>query len=281
MLGKLMYYDGKRQIKILGGISLIGVVITLITGLVRMLSEAYPDVVIFRMISYMTFAFSIIAIVFMVGGTMVYSMLFFRKNLFRDEGYLMHTLPVRESELFFSKLLTGTLCVYLSAIAAYICFCLATMRWNHLALLRDILVEGGISDAWIFWMALLTLLLTVPLMLCQVYASLTIGYTWRLKSGNHVSRDLLSVVVFIILYLIQQAAGIISIVGYLVVRYNPFGEYFTDRLDTFLEGGLESEQQVLDYGKGVLGLSLTFSLVIGAVLIMLSIRRMNRYLNLE
>lgn len=51
--------------------------------------------------------------------TNVYLGIRFYKNLYTDEGYLMHTLPVRPWMLVVSKALTGVLWSYLSSVLAF------------------------------------------------------------------------------------------------------------------------------------------------------------------
>lgn len=283
MLGKLIRYDSKIQLKFLGSLFIVSVLVNLFAALAGCLQAAYPKVIILGMFKTFTLGFSILAIVAMLFGNGIYVVLHFRKNLFRDEGYLMHTLPVTETQLFFSKLITGTICVCLSGIAAYLCACIGTRRWNYIGMFMDLMEESGVQGTKMMVLVLVTFLLLIPVTLCQFYAALTLGYTWKNNSGNHVSRDLLSIASYIILYMIQQVIGLIAILIYLVASFgNPFSTGFVDNMESFMDtmehntGG-----ELVSYVQGMVGIALGLNIVVGIVLTIVIIWRLNRHLNLE
>jgi len=283
MLGKLIRYDSKIQLKFLGSLVIVSALTSLFAALAGCLSEAYPKIMLFGMFKTFTLGFSILAMVAMLFGNIIYVVIHFRKNLFRDEGYLMHTLPVTETQLFFSKLITGTFCVFLSGIAAYLCACIGTRRWDYIGRLADMLRESGVQEAWTVVLVFLTFVLLVPFTLCQFYASLTIGYTWKINSGNHVSRDLLSIVSYIILYMVQQALGLIAMMAYLVSSFgNPFSAGFMGRIETFMVSMENNTGEALaSYVQGVVGMALGINVVIAIVLVVVVLRRLNHHLDLE
>ena len=275
MLGKLIHYDGKIQLKFLSGVCVVVALISLFSGIMSEVSDAFPKVIMLKMLRYLVFGCSVLAVAALVIGMVIYVVAYFRRNLFRDEGYLMHTLPVTGTQLFFSKLITGSICIYLSILAAIVCMCIATFRWDYISMFIDILKQSGIQDVWTVVMTLLTLLLTIPFSLCQFYVSLVIGYTWKMNSAAPMNRDLLSVAVYNVLYLIQQVMGMISIAVFLVISYgNPFTSQFLQRMETM-------GSEISTYLHGVLGMSMGLSLTLGVVLAVVSVWRMNHHLNLE
>ena len=285
MLGKLIRYDAKVQFRVLGGLSLICLIISLFTGIMGKVSEAFPNMVILDMFSKFSVALWVVAIIVLILGVFIYNVAFFRKNLFKDEGYLMHTIPVTETQLFISKLLTGTLAVAASVLVAFVSICIATMEVEgYITGLKELVAEAGVSGGGLFWgITILSILLSIPYYFCQFYASIAIGYTWKIKSGKHVNRDLLSVAVYAILYMIQQAAGMLLIFGYMFfVWLRPFGGDFEERMDIFMMSDTASmEAGLMDYLQGLLGGSLVITTLAGVVLAWLALRKMNRQLNLE
>lgn len=284
MLGKLIRYDAKIQFKFLGGVSLICLIISLFAGITGKLSDAYSKLFILDMLSYISFALWILSMILMVCGVFIYAVVFFRRNLFRDEGYLMHTIPVTETQLFMSKLLTSTLAVYASFVVAFVCLCLATMRVDfYIDEIKALIPESGVIGGGAFWtLTIASLILSVPSYLCQFFASIAIGYTWKIKSGKHVNRDLLSVAVFAILYVIQQVLGLVQMFGYFFVWLKPFEGGLEERLDAFMMSDVAyAETELMDYLQGILGMSLAFTIIMSVVLVWLSLRKMNRQLNLE
>lgn len=284
MLGKLIRYDSKVQIKFLCGIYAVAGLISVFSGAFRALKNQFPKVAAFGLMSEMAWMFCCLAAVVTVVGSMIYVIAYFRKNLLRDEGYLMHTLPVSSLQLYISKLITGTLLIWLSIGVAILCLGIGSLRFHYPII--SIIEESGLSGTENFVLLIVTLMMVFPLTLCQFYASLIIGYTWKIQSSNPINKDLLSVIAFIVIYMIQQILAVISLVVYVVVRYgNPFSPYFSDRFVAMMEGAgsnsVHVQEEILRYIQGMLGLSLVLSLVIGVVLFLVGNYRMNRHLNLE
>lgn len=276
MLKKLIGYDSKMQIKFLGGIYGVVLLIAAVSGILQGVKNHFPQVNIFQYISAMAWVLCCMAVVVMIAGSVIFIVLYFRKNLLKDEGYLMHTLPVSSTQLYISKLLTGTVFVWISIAVGILCLGIGALKFDNSLL--QILEESGLSDSGILGILVTELLALIPMTLCQFYASMVMGYTWRLNSVNPVNRDLLSVIVFVILYIIQQIMGVISLVLYIVIRYgNPFSDYFVERFTALMDG----QGEVIAYVQGVLGISLVLSAVMTVVLLIISLYRMNRHLNLE
>lgn len=274
MLGKLIRYDGKIQFKFIGSLFMVSLFISLVAALGDCLYEACPDVMLVKMFKTLTLGFSILAVVAMVFADAIYVVMYFRKNIFRDEGYLMHTLPVTETQLFFSKFLTGTLCIYLSGIAAYLSICIGTRRWDYIRMFANMLKESGMQETWTSVFVLLMFLLLIPLTLCQFYAALAIGYTWKINSGNPVNRDLLSILSYIVLYMIQQMMGLAAIAIYFVSHFGVL-----DGFVAFMEHS--SGEQVVSYVSGIVGMAVALSFVFAIILLVVILRRLNHHLDLE
>lgn len=274
MLRKLIRYDSKIQFRFLGSLMIVSVLASLFSGIAGRLYEAYPEVMALGIFKMLTLGFSILVIAAMLFGNFIYVVVYFRKNLFRDEGYLMHTLPVTETQLFCSKIITGTLCVYLSGIAAYICFCIGTWRLDYFGKFVDIIRESGVQGTKTVVLVLLMFLLLVPITICQFYAALTVGYTWKINSGSHINRDLLSVLSYIVLYMVQQMLGLISILLYFI-----FNGGITGGLEAFMEKSTGLE--VTSYVQGIIGMAFAMEFVLGIILIVIILQRFHHHLNLE
>lgn len=108
MLGKLMKHEWKASWKIYGLINLYMVIITILGAITAVLvvQQEEPGVLA------TTFAIGtfILYYVSLLGVSMapnLYSATRFYKNLYSNEGYLMHTLPVGKHSLILSKLLVA------------------------------------------------------------------------------------------------------------------------------------------------------------------------------
>ena len=208
MLRKLIRYDSKVQIRFLCGVYAVEALLAVLSGIFLWLKNRFPDVVVFKLMSGFARVICIFTVAVVFVGTIIYIVAYFRKNLLRDEGYLMHTLPVSPLQLYSSKLLTGTVFVYLSVFVGYLCFGVGNLRFRY-SVLEEILKSG--ADRKTILLIAMTFLVVVPLMLCQFYFSLVLGYTWKTHSANPVNRDLLSVLAYIAIYMVQQAVALIGL----------------------------------------------------------------------
>ena len=123
MLGKLFLYDMKNQLRLWKYVYGALIVSSMLHTVLRLLD--FQEGVLGQVwggVGILTKGFVIAAGVVMMIAAFFYPVLYFRKNLLKDQGYLMHTLPVKESELFFSKFLSGwcfmllTVLVFLAGI---------------------------------------------------------------------------------------------------------------------------------------------------------------------
>lgn len=279
MLGKLIRYDSKVQIRFLCGIYIVAALISGISGIFLGLRNQFPDVMIFKLMSGFARVICCLSVLVVFLGTIFYIVAYFRRNLLRDEGYLMHTLPVSSLQLYGSKLLTGTFFVYLSVLVGYLCFGVGNLRFRY-SIIDEILKDG--VDRKTFLLIGVTLLFVVPLLLCQFYFSLVLGYTWKMNTANPVNKDLLSVIAYIVTYMVQQAVALVGLLAYFMIRFgSPLESGFLERVAKFAgdETGLQTE--MISYIQGLMWISLITSVIFGIVLFVLSVYRLNRHLNLE
>lgn len=279
MLGKLIRYDSKVQIRFLCGVYIVAALISGLSGIFLGLRNQFPDVVIFKLMSGFARVICCLSVLVVFLGTIIYIVAYFRRNLLRDEGYLMHTLPVSSLQLYGSKLLTGTFFVYLSVFVGYLCFGVGNLRFRY-SIIDEILKDG--VDRKTFLLIGITFLFVVPLMLCQFYFSLVLGYTWKINSANPVNKDLLSVIAYIVTYMVQQAVALVGLLAYFMIRFgSPLESGFLERVAKFAgdESGMQTE--MIGYIQGLMEISLATSVIFGIVLFVLSVYRLERHLNLE
>ena len=201
MLLKLIKYDFREQFR--EHIGLYALVF------VSALTEIILDSFEFDLVSVFFWVLHSLSVIAMLICSLVIIVLYFRRNLLKDEGYLMNTLPVAPWMLYVSKFLTAFVLFILDLIVAVLTFSIM----NHgFAWIKDII--GSMSDEFAnsgFTMspvvmfgsiAVIALLYTISIL----FFSLTTGYR---ANG---SKDANSVLTFIILYVIGQVANIIVMI---------------------------------------------------------------------
>ena len=116
----------------------------------------------------------------------------FCRNLLGREGYLMHTLPVTETQLILSKLLTSMVWVLCSGLVGVVCITvmvsigvldaevLGTLSWDRWKQLWQMLYEELGPEFWVamVWTILINLARLASLILC-VYAACMIAHQFK------------------------------------------------------------------------------------------------------
>lgn len=120
MLKKLMKHEWMETWKIPALVLAVSVILSAICAVYFYVTPApAPDVEINvgKMTVFILYAFAIAVTSLLIT---IYLGIRFYKNLYTDEGYLMHTLPVRPWALVLSKTLIGSLWTYLAGILAFV-----------------------------------------------------------------------------------------------------------------------------------------------------------------
>ena len=148
----------------------------------------------------------------------------FTQNIYKDESYLTHTLPVTKSEIFNSKIIASILSLILSLLVILVCIAIVYLNEttiDYLKAIYDSLVQVynvSFAICIIIGTVLLVLLETICFMLLGIFG-IVVGY----RSNNHKtiksiiigigSYGILSVISFVLLYFIGNTYNIEIIAG--------------------------------------------------------------------
>ena len=281
MLGKLVRYDFKRQWKLLGVVYAIASIMGIGVAILRLLAD-YTDILVLRYLTTFGTGFCCVVAVVIIVGTWIYALLYFRSNLLKDEGYLMHTLPAEPEQLYFSKLINFMVYVVLSIIVAYLCI---GMAFGDIGIYGKIISESiaelpetGVK-IWL-WSAAYVVEMGIATMILHL-GCLIIGYTWR--SASTINRDLVSVVIYVILHFVIQIASVALLLLYLLVKYGNFVSQIID-LDQTMDqaaSGAAFETEFYSYFSGLLGVSAVTYLIVGVIMLLISLKRFRLKLDLQ
>lgn len=272
MLKKLIKYDLKVQLKLLGA---AWMVVLLAAGIAALATVMQSHVGRWQwLMEQIEATAAIVAVLFvivMVVGTVIYMVLWFRRNLFKDQGYLMHTLPVQPWQLYVSKYATAGICTLLSELvgtfAILLAFCFPK---SQILQIQEILHMFGLP-AWLG----VYVVFSIPLSLPCFYLALSYGYTLRFRTASPVNRDLMSIVSYAVIYLIQQAVNSVLLVVLFVA------EAAAGRVNVEELFNASDRSAFLSFYGDVLAMAGVVTLVYAVIWSLLSIRRMGRYLNID
>ena len=277
MLGKLFKYDMKIQMKILGMAYLIMGIIAGIAAIVEGIRRNFDDRLgILRIAGVVTTGLATAAMVAVFLGTIFYAVFFYRKNLLKDQGYLMHTLPVKTWQLYLSKWLSSTLCLFVSAIVILAGICLTFLRIPNVSDILDGMKASGMP-MWYIALLLAIVIVSIPISLTQFYAALSFGYTIQTNTTTPVNKDLLSVISYIVIYMLQQVLSL----GVMMITALAYVGKTSDIDELLKSGGMESMKTMVDITGGMYVIVLIVCVVIGIVTSVLSVWRMKKHLNLN
>lgn len=204
MLGKLLKYDIKSVLPLhlgmYGFLSLLGIV-TLIVS--KVYENNTGNLILAIALSMLSVSIIIFIVITLVTSLLIF-VLRYRSNLLKDEGYLMHTLPVSSTELHFSKLITNIILFIIDITVAGVVYSIAGWSVEWLRQFKMLLVnEIGTKNALLFLIYVIVAMITV---LSQIYFSLNLGY---MRSSN---KDLISIVAYIGTYGISQGAAALGMI---------------------------------------------------------------------
>lgn len=119
MLKKLAKHEWLETWKIPALILAVSIILSVICALYFYLAP-YPTanvkINVGNMVFFILYVFAVVITSWLIT---IYLGIRFYKNLYTDEGYLMHTLPVHSRTLVLSKALIGTLWIYLAGILSF------------------------------------------------------------------------------------------------------------------------------------------------------------------
>lgn len=208
MLRKLIKHEFRATARIMGPLYLVLLVAALGANLSTrgILETPYPILNILGSLLVMAFVVAILAVCVVSFLLMIQR---FYKNLLRDEGYLMFTLPASVHQHVWSKLIVSSVWFIVTGVAVMLSFMVMALNVGFLEalvhfikrILEDITAYYAINGT-VFLLELLVLVFVGCIGFClQFYAALAIGHSF----SNH--KFAWSVAFFFILQFASQLVG--------------------------------------------------------------------------
>lgn len=122
MLGKLLKYDLKWIYKVIIVFYALSIIFAIITRLCSMVDNS----MLFSILTQISAGFTIAMIFNCLINSIMRSWVRFRENIYKDEAYLTHTLPVDKKTIYLAKVLAAIICSFVSILVAiaslFICY---------------------------------------------------------------------------------------------------------------------------------------------------------------
>lgn len=147
MLKKLLKYDLEWCYKPL----LVFYVLAIFFSIIVRIVESFEQSLIVLIIDKICCGIVIAMIVNILINCFMRNWARFVKNIYKDESYLTHTLPVSKNNIYLSKILTVIITLLTSFIVIIVCLAIATLNKDTWVMLKESLEQSAIYfDSSIF-----------------------------------------------------------------------------------------------------------------------------------
>ena len=198
---------------VLGGMTVLGVLYLLLYGVLENSDTGKMVLGVLTPLALLTFIFTIAAVTI---GTLGILLFRYYRNLIRDEGYLMHTLPVTPAKLVLSKFIAAYVWTMLSVLLILLSVLILAFTaavtygveidWNSI---WQVLVSTGIFEGIVPF--LLALLASGASSILLFYAAVSIGQcVTRHKVAGAIGA-------YFGLYTVMEIINLIMMIVYFVI----------------------------------------------------------------
>lgn len=121
MLGKLIKYDLKWIYKPL----LVFYVLCLVFSLLARALSGIENSIVFNILTQICYSVAISMVFSIIINNLMRCWGRIIRNMYKDESYLTHTLPVKNQDVFWAKVLSGIITMITSFAVIVLCFVIA------------------------------------------------------------------------------------------------------------------------------------------------------------
>lgn len=209
MLRKLLKYDLKWCYKPL----LVFYILAIFFSCLVRIVESFEQSLIVLIIDKICCGVLIAMIINILINCFMRNWVRFVRNIYRDESYLTHTLPVSKSKIYLSKILTAIITLLTSFIVIIVCLAIAILNKDTWSSLKETLEQSAIYfDSSVFSLIsvmIVTIFFEFLFMMLSGILGIIVGH----KSNN--LKIIKSIIMGFIIYTMLSAisVGILYIVG--------------------------------------------------------------------
>ena len=205
MLKKLLKYDLKWCYKPL----LVFYILAIFFSTIVRIVESFEQSLIVLIIDKICCGIVIAMIINILINCFMRNWARFVRNIYKDESYLTHTLPVSKNKIYLSKILTAIITLLTSFIVIIICLAIATLNKDTWIILKESLEQSAIYfDSSVFsliFVMIITIFFEFLFMMMSGILGIIIG---------HRSNDLKivkSIVMGFVIYMILSSMSLVAL----------------------------------------------------------------------
>lgn len=247
MLRKLIKYDLKWVFKVVGVFYVLSILFSVIG---RSLSTI-ENSTIFSVVAQICIGIAIAMIVNGIINNIIRMWVRFIRNIYKDESYLTHTLPVKKNKIYLAKVLTGIISMFLTVVVTVVCIAICFYTPENLAALNNILeIAAANYETTVISFLLIVffvLFLEMIFILLAGFLGIIVGHR-----ANH-NRMLKSIVYGFLFYLIPQILTLMIVFA--------IGFYNLDVMNLFTTAGMVSINAVKTIMIAGIGIYIAYDII--------------------
>ena len=238
MLGKLLKYDLKWMYKPLVVFYILALFFAVLTKTVQQIDNS----LIFFVIGQICSGIVISMLISILINNFMRVWARFIRNMYKDESYLTHTLPVNKSTIYTSKILAAIITMVTSVIVILICLAICYLTKDNIEFLIDAIEATAVYFNSSVSSFLITIVITLFFeLLFAVFAGI-MGIILGHKSNN--MKMVKSILFGFVSYMIPSALTLVGI--FVIGLFNPevmnlfnnITGFSTEAIKTVLLGGI-------------------------------------------
>ena len=180
MLKKLLKYDLKWCFKSLSVFYLLAIFFSIITRIVENMNQSLIQLIIDKICSGVVLVMTISILI----NCLMQNWIRFIRNIYKDESYLTHTLPVNKNQIYLSKVLTMIITLLTSFLVIMLCFAIVVLNKETWGTLKSTLEQSAIFfDSSVFSLIFI-MAITVLFQFLYIMMSGVLGVILGYKSNN-------------------------------------------------------------------------------------------------
>lgn len=209
MLGKVLKYDLKWVYKVV----VVFYILAFIFSVIGRALSAIENSVVFSVAAQIAFGFAISMMASSLINCLMRLWARFIRNLYKDESYLTHTLPVPKKTIYASKVISTLVCIFTTTVVIVACLFICYYSETNIEALKSILELAAST----YNTTVVNLLLLISLVIfLQIIFIVLIGYTGIILGyKSNKNKMVKTIVIGFALYMFTQAVslGLILVFG--------------------------------------------------------------------
>lgn len=231
MLNKLLKYDLKWCMKVVLIYLIIGITLAVTGRLIDLL----PDSIFFKVVGGICKGASISFGVTAIVNAIIRSWVRMVNNMYKDESYLTHTLPIKIEQIYLSKILSTFIMVIICIITLLVSLIIMYLNENTITFIKNTInilstnLDASIALI-IILLSLLVIIEVIFIVFCgffgiifgNSYNNKKIAFTLIYGFGSYVLMQIISLLIFIIISLFNEDLFNILFNGVETVEFSLF-----------------------------------------------------------